>query len=95
MLCLAEVVVYGISYDFQVPFGTLTNAPPTDVDRIVFFQDNAVGSAENTIRSIELQEGIDEPIYVSFSKSSILILFVHELFADIIVFVDCFVFIRT
>jgi hypothetical protein len=65
VLCLAEVIVHGISYDFQVPFGKLTNSPPTDVDRIVFFQDNAIGSAENSIRSIELKEGPDEPIYVS------------------------------
>jgi hypothetical protein len=65
VLCLAEVVVYGISYDFQIPIGKLSNSPPTNVDRIVFFQDNAVGSAANTIKSITLQEGPDEPVFVS------------------------------
>lgn len=65
VLSLAEVVIYGISSDFLVPIGKLTNAPMMNIDRIAFFQDNFVGAASSEIQGITFIEGQDEPIYVS------------------------------
>jgi len=63
ILSLAEVMVFGDYYNFDVSFGALFNLSKRTVNRIVFIQDGLTG--KSTISDITLVKKPVEPISVS------------------------------